>query len=94
MWQRLRAYLFNLDRGPALRLWAMITKEFAQMIRDRATLGLMMGIPLIQLILFGFAIKSILAAITWNFPKRSEETIRAACDLFWSLSGSGQIERT
>ena len=56
MWQRLRAYLFNLDRGPALRLWAMITKEFAQMIRDRATLGLMMGIPLIQLILFGFAI--------------------------------------
>ncbi len=38
------------------RLWAMITKEFVQIRRDKATLGLMMGIPLIQLILFGFAI--------------------------------------
>ena len=40
----------------ANRLWAMITKEFVQMRRDRATLAMMMGIPLIQLILFGFAI--------------------------------------
>jgi len=40
------------------RLWAMIAKEFIQMRRDRVTFGMMIGIPLIQLILFGFAINS------------------------------------
>lgn len=34
----------------------MVVKEFIQMRRDRATMGLMVGLPLIQLILFGFAI--------------------------------------
>lgn len=36
--------------------FAMIAKEFIQMRRDKTTLGMMIGIPLIQLILFGFAI--------------------------------------
>lgn len=38
------------------RLLAVMFKEFIQMRRDRATLGMIVGIPLIQLILFGFAI--------------------------------------
>lgn len=38
------------------RLLAMITKEFIQLRRDRLTFAMMLGIPLIQLILFGFAI--------------------------------------
>lgn len=38
------------------RLWAMMIKEFVQMRRDKTTLGMMIGIPLIQLTLFGFAI--------------------------------------
>lgn len=38
------------------RLWAVILKEFKQMSRDSVTFGMMIGIPLIQLILFGFAI--------------------------------------
>jgi len=40
------------------RFWAMVVKEFVQMRRDRLTFGMMLGIPLIQLILFGFAINS------------------------------------
>ncbi len=40
------------------RLWAMIVKEFIQMRRDRMTFGMMIGIPMMQLILFGFAINS------------------------------------
>lgn len=40
------------------RLWAMVVKEFIQMRRDRMTFGMMIGIPLLQLILFGFAINS------------------------------------
>jgi len=40
------------------RFWAMVVKEFIQMRRDRLTFAMMVGIPLIQLVLFGFAINS------------------------------------
>jgi ABC-2 type transport system permease protein len=38
------------------RLRSMIWKEFIQMRRDRATVAMMLGIPVIQLLVFGFAI--------------------------------------
>lgn len=40
------------------RLVAIIIKEFIQMKRDRLTFAMMVGIPLIQLMLFGFAINA------------------------------------
>ncbi len=40
------------------RFWAMVLKEFIQMRRDRTTFAMMIGIPLAQLMLFGFAINS------------------------------------
>ena len=40
------------------RFWAIVVKEFVQMRRDRITFGMMIGIPLIQLVLFGFAINA------------------------------------
>ncbi|OQX25914.1 MAG: mannose-1-phosphate guanyltransferase [Desulfobacteraceae bacterium IS3] len=40
------------------RFWAVVVKEFIQMRRDRLTFAMMIGIPLIQLTLFGFAINS------------------------------------
>ncbi len=40
------------------RLWAVVLKEFIQMKRDRVTFGMMVGIPLMQLMMFGFAINS------------------------------------
>ena len=40
------------------RFWAVVVKEFIQMRRDRLTFGMMIGIPMIQLILFGYAINS------------------------------------
>jgi len=40
------------------RLSAMMVKEFIQMRRDRLTFAMMIGVPLMQLILFGFAINS------------------------------------
>ncbi len=40
------------------RLAAMVVKEFIQMRRDRLTFAMMVGIPLIQLTLFGYAINS------------------------------------
>lgn len=40
------------------RLGAILTKEFIQMRRDRVTFAMMLMIPLMQLILFGFAINN------------------------------------
>ncbi len=38
--------------------WAMLRKEFIQMRRDKMMLGMMIGIPAIQLTLFGYAIQT------------------------------------
>ena len=40
------------------RLRGIIAKEFTQMRRDRLTFAMMLGIPLLQLTLFGYAINS------------------------------------
>jgi ABC-2 type transport system permease protein len=40
------------------RLGALLTKEFIQMRRDRITFAMMLGVPLLQLLLFGFAINN------------------------------------
>jgi ABC-2 type transport system permease protein len=40
------------------RLGALLAKEFIQMRRDRITFAMMLGVPLMQLVLFGFAINS------------------------------------
>lgn len=40
------------------RFWAMVVKEFIQMRRDRLTFGMMVGIPLALIVLFGFAINA------------------------------------
>ena len=40
------------------RLNALLAKEFIQMRRDRVTFAMMLGVPLMLLILFGFAINS------------------------------------
>ena len=37
-----------------IRLRALLRKEFIQMRRDRLTFAMMVGIPLLQLTLFGF----------------------------------------
>lgn len=37
---------------------AMVRKEFIQMRRDRLTLGMMVGLPALQLLLFGYAIRT------------------------------------
>lgn len=38
------------------RVYAILLKEFLQMRRDRVTLAMIVGVPLMQLFLFGFAI--------------------------------------
>lgn len=49
----MRFFKFNFSR-----LLAIMIKEFAQMRRDPVTIGMLIMIPLIQLVLFGFAINT------------------------------------
>ncbi len=49
--------MIKIRISPA-RLWAMVVKEFIQMRRDRVTFALMIAMPLIMIVLFGYAINS------------------------------------
>jgi ABC-2 type transport system permease protein len=74
------------------RFWAVVVKEFIQMRRDRLTFGMMVGIPIIQLILFGFAINSN--------PKHLPTAVYAADNspfartVIWALHNSSYFDLT
>jgi ABC-2 type transport system permease protein len=40
------------------RWWSMVLKEFLQLRRDRVTFGMIVGLPIMQLALFGYAINT------------------------------------
>ncbi|MDO8377546.1 ABC transporter permease [Phenylobacterium sp.] len=42
----------------ATRVWAVLIKEFKQLTRDRLTYAMILALPVIQLLLFGYAINS------------------------------------
>ena len=74
------------------RFWAIVVKEFIQMRRDRLTFGMMIGVPMMQLILFGFAINSN--------PKHLPTAVFAADNspfartLIWGLHNSSYFDLT
>jgi ABC-2 type transport system permease protein len=67
------------------RLRALLTKEAIQMRRDRLTFGMMLGIPLVQLVLFGFAIntdpKALPAALVAPVQDRYTRAMVSALEL-------------
>jgi ABC-2 type transport system permease protein len=46
------------DRVGGWLLWPMVRKEFIQMRRDRMTLAMLLVLPAMQLLLFGFAVRT------------------------------------
>src|ERR1700689_2366449 len=42
----------------AARWWSMVLKEFTQLKRDRLTFAMIVGIPILQMALFGYAINT------------------------------------
>jgi ABC-2 type transport system permease protein len=56
------------------RLLAIATKEFRQLGRDRLTFGMVVMIPLVQLLLFGFAINTNVRNIPVGVTDLSETT--------------------
>ncbi|HET6545300.1 MAG TPA: ABC transporter permease [Rhodanobacteraceae bacterium] len=53
------------------RLWAIVVKELRQMSRDRITLAMIVGIPVIQLVLFGYAINTNLRGLAAGIADQS-----------------------
>jgi ABC-2 type transport system permease protein len=47
-----------MKRFSPARTWAVFIKEFQQMLRDRLTFAMAVGIPVLQLVLFGYAINT------------------------------------
>jgi ABC-2 type transport system permease protein len=75
-----------------LRLGAMVRKEFIQMRRDRLSFAMMVAVPLVQLVLFGYAI---------NFDPRGLPTAVVSADdsaltrsLVVALQNSGYFKVT
>jgi ABC-2 type transport system permease protein len=64
------------------RIYAILLKEFLQMRRDRVTLGMIVGVPLMQLFLFGFAInfnpKALPTAVSIDDPGTLARSVVAA----------------
>ena len=46
------------DRFSFVRVLAILVKEFQQMLRDRLTFAMAIGVPVLQLVLFGYAINN------------------------------------
>ena len=65
-----------------MRIYAILVKEFIQMRRDRLTFALIVGVPFMQLLLFGFAInndpKHLPAAVAISDPGTFSNSIVAA----------------
>lgn len=54
-WAHVRSPMSHVRRWP---FWPMVRKEFIQMRRDRLTIAMMVGVPALQLALFGYAIRT------------------------------------
>ena len=68
------------------RWWGIVIKEFIQLKRDRLTFGMIVGIPIMQLLLFGFAIN--------NDPKGLPTAVIAAEQSEFSRSFVRGMENT
>jgi ABC-2 type transport system permease protein len=72
------------------RLRALLVKEFIQMSRDRMTLAMMVALPVIQLLLFGFAINTDVKHLsTVVFDQAMQQESR---DLLNSFTASGYFD--
>ncbi|MEJ0042353.1 MAG: ABC transporter permease [Rhizomicrobium sp.] len=71
-----------MRRFSPARILAVLIKEFIQMRRDPLTLGMIVGIPLVQLILFGYAInlnpKHLPTVISVDDPGTFSRSLTAA----------------
>ncbi|MEO8309198.1 MAG: ABC transporter permease [Pseudomonadota bacterium] len=71
------------------RLWAVMLKELRQLRRDRITLVMILGLPVIQLVLFGYAINMNLRGLTAGIADEANSSASRA--LVMDMVASGVI---
>lgn len=72
------------------RLWAILLKEVRQLRRDRLTFGMIVGLPILQLMLFGYAINTDVRNLTAAWVDQSGTATSAA--LINELSASQVLD--
>ena len=55
-----------------IRILAVLRKEFLQLSRDRLTFGMIVGIPLMQLVMFGYAINTDVRNLTAAYADEAD----------------------
>jgi ABC-2 type transport system permease protein len=82
------------------RWWGIVLKEFLQLKRDRITFGMIVGIPIIQIVLFGFAIntdpKQLPTTVVQGDRSEFTRSFLAAMRTsgYFALVGESQDEKT
>jgi len=74
------------------RLFAIVMKELRQMRRDRITLAMIVGIPVMQLVLFGYAINLNLRGLETGIADQSNTAASRA--LVMDMVATGVIDPT
>jgi ABC-2 type transport system permease protein len=84
------------------RFAALACKELIQLRRDRMTLGMMVGLPVMQLLLFGYAINTDvrhIPTVVWDQDKSAEsrDLVRRLeatgfYDIDYAVRGQNEIE--
>lgn len=75
-----------MTRFSLRRWWGIVVKEFIQLQRDRLTFGMIVGIPVMQLLLFGFAIN--------NDPRHLPTVVLSLDQSVWSRSIVAGLQNT
>ncbi len=72
------------------RMFAIVVKELRQLRRDRVTLGMILGIPVMQLVLFGYAINLNLRGLDAGIADQANTAASRA--LVMDMVATGVIE--
>ncbi len=79
-------------------MWAMIVKEFRQVVRDRRTLAMMIVLPVLLLVVLGYAasfdVKTITVAVAGPKSSLAEQLLRAPFKVSETASAQGRAWAT
>src|SRR5260370_34378718 len=77
-------------------MWAMIVKEFRQLRRDRRTLAMMIFLPIVLLIIFGYAasfdVKTIATTVVGPRASQVAAELRAPFQAVKAAPGEGRAD--
>ncbi|QZE15610.1 ABC transporter permease [Halosquirtibacter laminarini] len=72
------------------RVWGLIKKEFIHIFRDKRTLFMIFGIPLVEILLFGYVIRTDISNIQVGVVDRTHDQISQ--DICNKLEGSSYFD--